>query len=76
MELFQLLTGANTVFIGLTVLAWANSVGDYLTIVHFARHGHPQTAVAGVFPGQLFNFYLGFCIALIIQCLGKSDNHY
>jgi Ca2+/Na+ antiporter len=67
MELFQILTGMNTVFLGLTVFAWAGSVGDYLTIVHFARTGNPQTAVAGVFPGQLFNYYIGFSISLIIQ---------
>jgi sodium/potassium/calcium exchanger 6 len=75
LELFQILSGANTVFLGLTVLAWANSVGDYLTIVHFAKRGHPQTAVAGVFPGQLFNFYLGFSVSLVIQCINHGGEY-
>ena len=74
MELIQILTGANSVFLGLTVLCWANSIGgnnflilDYLTITHFAKHGNPQTAIAGIFSGQVFNFLPGFGISLAIQ---------
>ncbi len=59
----------NPVFLGLTVLAWANSIGDYLTIVYFAKNNNPKTAVAGIFSGQLFNFFLGFSISLLIQSI-------
>jgi sodium/potassium/calcium exchanger 6 len=59
----------NPVFLGLTVLAWANSIGDYLTIVHFARNSNPKTAVAGIFSGQVFNFFLGFSVSLVIQSI-------
>jgi Ca2+/Na+ antiporter len=40
-----------------------------LTITHFARIGHPKTAIAGIFSGQLFNFALGFGVSLFIQSL-------
>lgn len=68
-ELLQLLSDINTVFLGLTVFAWANCIGDYLTIVRFARIGNASTAVAGVFSGQLFNFLLGFGCSLILQSI-------
>ena len=74
LELLQLLTDINPVFLGLTFLAWANSIGgskyvniDYLSIVRFARFGNAETAVAGIFSGQLFNFLIGFGFSLLIQ---------
>lgn len=42
---------------------------DYLTITHFAKKGNPNTAVAGIFSGQLFNFLLGFGVSLMIQSI-------
>ncbi len=54
-------------FLGLTVIAWANSIGDYLSITAFAKKGRASTAVGGIFPGQLFNFLIGFGFSLMIQ---------
>lgn len=76
MEMMQILTGINSVFLGLTVFAWANCFGgtifthlDYLSITRFAALGNPRTAVAGIFSGQLFNFLLGFGISLFMKSL-------
>lgn len=69
-----MLTNVNSVFLGLTVFAWANSIGDYLSIVTFAKKGYSSTAVAGIFSGQLLNFLIGFGIALILNSL--SDGEY
>jgi Ca2+/Na+ antiporter len=71
------LTGINSVFLGLTVFAWANCIGgnilyniiDYLTITHFAKNGNAKTAIAGIFSGQLFNFLLGFGVSLMAQSI-------
>lgn len=51
----------------MTCLAWANSIGDYLSIVAFAKRGRASTAISGIFSGQLFNFLIGFGALLIIQ---------
>ena len=67
MELLQLLTNINSIFLGLTVFAWANSIGDYLSITTFAKRGYCSTAVAGIFSGQLLNFLIGFGVALIVN---------
>ena len=76
-ELLQLLSDVNSVFLGLTCFAWANCIGgnfilniDYLSITKFAKLGNAETAVAGIFSGQLFNFMIGFGCALFIQSTG------
>jgi hypothetical protein len=67
LELVQLLTTINSVFLGMTFLAWANSIGDYLSITMFAKKGRGSTAVSGIFSGQLFNFLIGFGASLLAQ---------
>ncbi len=51
----------------MTCLAWANCIGDYISITTFAKRGRASTAVSGVFSGQLFNFLIGFGASLLIQ---------
>ena len=69
MELLQLLTNINSVFLGLTILAGAASIGDYMSITAFARKGNDCTAITGIFSGQLLNFLIGFGASLIINSL-------
>jgi Ca2+/Na+ antiporter len=73
LELVQLLTNINPIFLGMTCLAWANCIGDYISITTFAKRGRAGTAVAGVFSGQLFNFLIGFGASLLIQ---SSEGEY
>lgn len=70
LELVQLLTNINPVFLGLTALAWANCIGDYMSVNAFAKRGRAATAVSGIFSGQLFNFLIGFGASLIVQSAG------
>lgn len=51
----------------MTFLAWANCIGDFISITTFAKRGRASTAVSGVFSGQLFNFLIGFGASLLIQ---------
>lgn len=53
------ITHASNSLLGLTVLAWGNSVGDLITNVSVARAGFPQMAIAGCFGGPVFNILLG-----------------
>lgn len=73
-ELLQLLTNINSVFLGLTVLAWSGSIGDYLSITAFAKRGYSSTAVSAVFSGQLMNFLIGFGLASIINSLTNGEH--
>ncbi|KAI4301819.1 hypothetical protein L6164_035061 [Bauhinia variegata] len=53
--------------LGLTVLAWGNSVGDLVADVAVAKAGHPAMAMAGCFAGPMFNMLIGLGTALVIQ---------
>ncbi|KAJ8529477.1 hypothetical protein K7X08_036312 [Anisodus acutangulus] len=54
-------------FLGLTVLAWGNSVGDLVADVAVARAGQPAMAMAGCFAGPMFNMLFGLGTALVMQ---------
>ncbi|XP_073008305.1 cation/calcium exchanger 5 [Typha latifolia] len=53
--------------LGLTVLAWGNSVGDLVADVALAKAGQPAMAMAGCFAGPMFNMLVGLGTALVIQ---------
>ncbi|XWS58223.1 hypothetical protein CRYUN_Cryun08bG0016200 [Craigia yunnanensis] len=53
--------------LGLTVLAWGNSVGDLVADVAVAKAGHPAMAMAGCFAGPMFNMLVGLGTALVMQ---------
>ncbi|KVI08489.1 cation/calcium exchanger 5 isoform X2 [Cynara cardunculus var. scolymus] len=53
--------------LGLTVLAWGNSVGDLVADVAVAKAGQPAMAMAGCFAGPMFNMLFGLGMALVIQ---------
>lgn len=53
-------------FLGLTLLAWGNSAGDFVSNPAIAQLGLSQTAVTGCFAGPLFNTLIGFGVSLIV----------
>ncbi|KAK4851811.1 hypothetical protein QYF36_018621 [Acer negundo] len=62
--------------LGLTVLAWGNSVGDLVADVAVAKAGHPAMAMAGCFAGPMFNMLVGLGSALVIQTGNVYPNAY
>ncbi|KAK1257207.1 Cation/calcium exchanger 5 [Acorus gramineus] len=53
--------------LGLTVLAWGNSVGDLVADVAIAKAGQPAMAIAGCFAGPMFNMLVGLGAGLVIE---------
>lgn len=62
--------------LGLTVLAWGNSVGDLVADVAVAKAGQPAMAMAGCFAGPMFNMLVGLGTALVIQTANIYPNAY
>ncbi|CAI5702763.1 unnamed protein product [Peronospora effusa] len=69
------ITHASNSLLGLTVLAWGNSVGDLITDVSVARAGFPQMAIAGCFGGPVFNILLGLGLPMMFAFVsGRSED--
>eukprot|EP01038_Epipyxis_sp_PR26KG_P010277 gene10277-13819_t len=63
-------------FLGLTVLAWGNSIGDFFTNTAVAKQGLGKMAIAGCYGGPVFNILVGFGTALIYSCLTTYPTPY
>jgi len=62
--------------LGLTVLAWGNSVGDLVADVAVAKAGQPALAMAGCFAGPMFNMLVGLGTALVIETAKVNPEAY
>ncbi|KAK8825547.1 hypothetical protein WA577_000720 [Blastocystis sp. JDR] len=67
-----LMLNISPVILGLTILAWGNSLGDIVADVSLAIQGYPQMAVGGVFASPMFNMLIGMGSALTISCVKKG----
>lgn len=65
LKILGLLTGLPTTFLGLTVLAWGNSTGDFMANTSIARKGFVEMAMTGCFASPLFNILLGLGISTL-----------
>uniref|UniRef100_UPI00398F81A5 mitochondrial sodium/calcium exchanger protein isoform X2 n=1 Tax=Pristiophorus japonicus TaxID=55135 RepID=UPI00398F81A5 len=57
---------SNTV-LGLTLLAWGNSIGDLFSDITIARQGYPRMAIAACFGGIIFNMLFGIGLSSLFQ---------
>lgn len=59
--------------LGLTVLAWGNSLGDLVADVTVAKEGMPAMAIAGTFAGPMFNMLMGLGLSLTKRLLTSTE---
>ncbi|KAK9522707.1 hypothetical protein VZT92_019154 [Zoarces viviparus] len=64
---------SNTV-LGLTLLAWGNSIGDCFSDITIARQGYPRMAIAACFGGIIFNMLFGVGIGCLVQMVSTHSN--
>jgi len=60
--------------LGLTVLAWANSAPDTISISAVAREGNVQMAIGGVYAGRMFDTAMGLGLGLAIAAAQGDSN--
>ncbi|KAF1330248.1 Ca2 :cation antiporter, partial [Globisporangium splendens] len=66
------LFGISNSVLGVSVLAWGNSIGDLVSNTSIARDGFPTMAFAGCFAGPMFNLLVGIGLALTIGVLSNG----
>jgi Ca2+/Na+ antiporter len=54
---FGKILGISNAIMGLTVIAWGNSVGDAVSNIIVSRKGHPQMAVSACIAAPLTSMY-------------------
>lgn len=62
LQTFGIVFSISTAILGLTFLAWGNSIGDFISDVSMARRGFPKAGLSACFGGPLFNTLLGIGI--------------
>jgi sodium/potassium/calcium exchanger 6 len=76
-EVLSLLVSAGTILsvdsaaLGVTVLAWGNSISDLIANVAVASRGGgggAQVAVSGCYGGPVFNVLVGLGLSMLLSC--------
>ena len=62
--------------LGLTVLAWGNSIGDFISDTAIARQGYPRMGFSACFGGPLLNLLLGIGIPFTIEFFKQGLDHH
>lgn len=75
LETIGRIIGISDAILGLTVLAWGNSIGDLVADVTVARQGFPRMGVGAAIGGPAMNMLLGIGISCTIKC-GKIGGPY
>ena len=65
LKVLGLITGLPTTLLGLTVLAWSNSIGDFMANTAIAKKGFIEMALTGCYAAPLFNILLGLGISTL-----------
>ena len=72
LELFGVITGLPSSFLGLTILSWGNSIGDYFASISISKRGFGEMAITGCMAGPVFNLMLGLGVTTLI-CNLKAE---
>ena len=69
LQAFGVVLSLTKAILGLTFLAWGNSVGDFVADTTLARQGYPRTGLSACYGGPLLNTLLGIGFAWTIKSL-------
>ncbi|KAG8195085.1 hypothetical protein JTE90_029664 [Oedothorax gibbosus] len=69
LQVFGVIFDLSDAILGLTILAWGNSISDFLSNIAVARKDFPRMAISACFGGPLLALLLGLGIPCIIEII-------
>lgn len=72
LSLFGVVFNIKAAFLGITVLAWGNSVGDMMANSAVAKKGYARMAMTGCIAGPLFNLFFGLGVSLLKEAIAGN----
>ncbi|KAM8865785.1 mitochondrial sodium/calcium exchanger protein [Synchiropus picturatus] len=69
LHMLGVVLGLSNTVLGLTLLAWGNSIGDCFSDITIARQGYPQMAISACFGGIIFNMLFGVGLGCLVQMI-------
>lgn len=76
LSVFGVILNIKAAFLGITVLAWGNSVGDMMANSAVAKKGFARMAMTGCVAGPLFNLFFGLGISLVKEAIAGNVSAY
>jgi len=73
LKTFGIIFNINDAILGLTLLAWGNSLGDWISDTVMARQGFARMGFSACFGGPFFNLSIGFGGAMMISQIVAGD---
>jgi Ca2+/Na+ antiporter len=65
-------SGLSSSVVGLTLLAWGNSIGDYVADVAVCNAGSPYTAVSSCIGSPMLSAIIGICLSVVVNLTGQG----
>ncbi|XP_046544014.1 mitochondrial sodium/calcium exchanger protein-like isoform X6 [Haliotis rubra] len=75
LQTFGIVFNISNAILGLTFLAWGNSIGDLIADFAMARQGYPRMGISACFGGPLFNILLGIGIPFTIGTFKRGGSY-
>ncbi|XP_069134964.1 mitochondrial sodium/calcium exchanger protein-like [Argopecten irradians] len=75
LQTFGIVLNISNAILGLTLLAWGNSIGDLIADTVMARQGYPRMGISACFGGPLFNLLLGIGIPFTVATIKNGADY-